>query len=96
MNHINRLLAKAKRVTLGNGVRYAMAFINYDKHTNKYIADPRLWGGIEGSGFNDINMPEWWHTEYDTEDAACEALVKLFSSFGVPEDECLFFHMHYV
>lgn len=49
MNHINRLLQKARRAKNGNG-KYVMGFIEYDPINKKFIASGSIWDGVAGSG----------------------------------------------
>ena len=87
MEHINRLLLKARKAACSDGYPYAVGFVDYDESTCKYIACPQLWDGVKGSGHRiKPNMPEWWSGEHASEDEAVEALNRLFNHFNVPDD----------
>lgn len=96
MNHINRLLIKARKAAKGE-YRLAIGFVDYDEDTQKYIAKPQPWDGKPGSGYDERNpdMPDWWHSDYQSEEEATEALHKLFDSFGIPENNTVVFLMDY-
>lgn len=87
MEHINRLLLKARKVTCSGGYPYAIGFVEYDENTSKYFACPQLWDGMKGSfQRNQPDMPEWWSGEHASEDEAVEALNRLFNHFNVPDE----------
>ena len=87
MDHITRLLLKARKAACSDGYPYAVGFVDYDESTSRYIACPGLWDGVKGSA-NRMKpiMPEWWRDEYNTEDEAVEALNRLFNHFNVPDE----------
>ncbi|MBC1758728.1 hypothetical protein AABM06_03450 [Listeria ivanovii] len=96
MNHINRLLIRLKETQYKSGYKFAVGFVNYDKETGKYIAKPQPWDGKPGTGTEAVNLPEWWHSDYTTEEEASEALHRLFEGYGIPEEDCVIFLMHYL
>ena len=87
MEHINRLLLKARKAASSDGYPYAVGFVDYDENTSKYIACPKLWDGVKGSASRiKPNMPECWRDEYASEDEAVDALNRLFIHFNVPDE----------
>ena len=91
MKHIERLLIRAKKVSQGSGYSFAVAFVDYDKATGKYIAKPNPWDGKPGSGTEAENLPEWWHEDWETEEAAVDALHRLFDEYKIPDENCVIF-----
>ena len=74
MNHINKLLQRARRAKDGKG-KYIIGFVNYDPEKMKFIASGTIWDGIAGSG------GEGFYSEHDTTDEAlkaCEAVAALY------------------
>lgn len=70
MNHINRLLRKARRAKNGNGM-YVIGFVEYDHAKNVFTASGRVWDGKPGTD------GETFYSEHNTLDeaiAACEAV----------------------
>lgn len=96
MQHINRLLIRAKRAAQGTDFCFAIGFVDYDEDSGAYIAKPQPWDGKPGSGTEAVDFPEWWHNDWQTEDEASEALHRLFIGYGIPEDNCVIFLRHYV
>lgn len=87
MNHINRLLLKAKKTTHSGVYSCAVGFVDYDAATQKYKAFPQLWNGAKYVWMqNKRNMPEWWSNEHASEGEAVEALDRLFSHFNIPDE----------
>lgn len=91
MKHIERLLIRAKKVAQGSEYSFAIAFVDYDKKTGKYIAKPNPWDGNPGTGTEAKNLPDWWHEDWTTEEEAAEALHKLFDEYKIPEENCVIF-----
>ena len=94
MQHINRLLIKARKAAQGD-YRLAIGFVEYDEETHKYIAKPQPWDGKPESVTEIANMPDWWHCEWSTKEEAIDALHRLFDGYGIPEDNCVIFIMDY-
>ena len=85
MNHLNRLLIRAKTAKYGEG-KQIIAFVSYAPEKRKYIADIRLWDGVHGSGSESII------SEHDTQEeaeAACAAVKARF-----PASESVVFIMN--
>ena len=95
MQHINRLLIKAKRAARGAEYRLAVGFVDYDEGSNRYIAKPQPWDGKPGTWNGNVRMPDWWHDEWATEEEAADALQRLFDGFGIPENNTVIFFMDY-
>lgn len=71
MNHINRLLIKARQEIGGKG-KLILGFVRYDRIDNKFIVHGTIWDGFPGS------HGEKFYSEHDTEEeaeAACDAVV---------------------
>lgn len=84
MNHITRLLMRAKQARNGKGM-HILGFVDYNLAKQKYTASGAIWDGVEGSG------GESFYSEHDTADealAACEAIAAKY-----PDSENLNFIM---
>lgn len=82
MNHIDKLLLKAKK-TVKPGVYSAFCIIDKDETTGKWIAVPQLWDGVLYSGNMDSAIPADWKREYDTKEAAAEAVSRFFDTLDI-------------
>lgn len=91
MNHINRLLIKAREAAGESKYCHAIGFVDYDEESSRYIAKPQLWDGKPGSGTEALDLPNWWHDDWTTEEEATGALNRLFHGFGIPEKNSLIF-----
>ena len=95
MQHIERLLIRAKKAH-GGEFCFAIGFVDFNEETGMYIAKPQPWDGKPGSACDPVKMPEWWHGDWQTEEEASDALHRLFSGFGIPEENCVVFLTHYI
>ena len=94
MNHIDRLLARAKEIACPS-IYSALCIINYDDITGKWKAIPQLWDGVPGSGFMDDAIPADWVSEYGTADEAAEAVNNLFASLNISNSDRVVIIMNY-
>ena len=96
MNHIDRLIMQVRKAAQGSGKGFAIGSIDYEPDTGIYTAVPHAWEGAKGSGdkHNGI-LPDWWNSNYQNEEAASEALQRLFDSFGVSEDYSIIYMINY-
>jgi len=84
MNHIDRLLLKAKEL-VKPGIRNAFCIVERDVTTGKWATAPLLCDGVSGSGFTDAPVPTGWKSEYNTKEEAAEAVDSLFSALNIDE-----------
>lgn len=71
MNHINRLLMKARRIASGTGM-HILGFVDYNTENQKYTATVQVWDGVPGSAGDPL------YSEHDTKEeaiAACDAIA---------------------
>lgn len=96
MKLIDRLIKEARKATQGSGKGFAVGSVDYDEETGIYTAVPHAWEGAQGSGtaLNGV-FPEWWCSEYPTEKAASDALNRLFSGFGISEENSVIYAFDY-
>lgn len=84
MNHINRLLRLARKA-VHPPVCNAFCIVDHDDNTGKWKAAPQLWDGVLYSGNMEGVIPADWQSEYDTAEAAADAVDQLFQSLNVSE-----------
>lgn len=97
MNHIDRLIMEVRRAAQGYGKGYGIGEVDHDPDTGLYTAIPHSWEGVKGSGNKyESHLPDWWCSDYDTHEAASNALCKLFSGFGIPDDYMVIYTINYV
>ena len=96
MDHLTRLLIRAKKAVNGPGACYAIGFVEYDQEAEKYIAVPKLWDGVAGSA-NSVEYaePPGWTAAHETQEKALEALNALFSYMGIDERDSVILTMDY-
>lgn len=63
MEHIDRLLTRAKKAINGEG-KHVIGFVDYDMDKQKYIASGSVWNGVAGSGV------EEFRSEHETREEA--------------------------
>ena len=95
MQHINRLLIKARKVSHGSGYRFAICFVEYDEERNVYTTKLQLWDGKPGTATELTDFPAWWRDEWSTEGEALEAVQKLLDSYGIPPENSVIFSTDY-
>lgn len=86
MNHIDRLLMKARKAMSGSGM-HILGFIKYCQEKQKYTVSVTVWDGVFGSG------GERFDSEHDTKEEALAASESIAARY--PNAENLNFIIDY-
>lgn len=84
MQQITRLLIQARKAAGKYDLSPVIGFVDYDPERKLYTADPQE---------DEATLPEWWRGTWETQQAAADALNRLFGYRGVPEKNRLIFIM---
>lgn len=86
MNQIDRLLKRARKA-VSPAIHSAFCVIRFDDTINKWMAEPLLWDGVPGSGFEDALFPSDWKREYDAAEDAAEAVACLCATLNIADKD---------